>query len=131
MESIQEFKNLRANMQMLNFNVCKEELEDRTKTQTTRQDKKSRFNKGDYTKLIWKGKKEICVVRIKKLNMFKFKRTRELDYINGEPYYLCKKLKDLARKDGFGTVEEYLDKIHQIYDCRKEKVMRTYEWRWL
>ncbi len=118
-------------MKLLNFNVCEDKLNSRTKTQTTRQDEKSRFKRGDFAKLIWKGKKEIGVVRIVNITKFNIKRTTCMDFINGEPAFLYKELEEIARKDGFNSGEEYINVIHKIYNILEEKPMHIYQWRWM
>ena len=118
-------------MKLLNFNVCEEELDSRTKTQTTRNDEKSRFKVGDFAKIIWQGKKELGVVKIVKISKFNIKRTPCMDYINGEPAFLYKELKEIARRDGFSSSEEYINVIHKIYNILEEKPMHIYQWRWI
>ena len=117
---------------MLNFNVCKQELNDKTKTMTTRQDDITRFNKGDYIRMIWKGKEEIGIVRITKIIKIKVQRKdMGIDYINNEYAFLYPNIMEIVRREGFDTINDYFDTLHKFYNILKKKTMHIYSWRWV
>ncbi len=132
METIQEVKNLRQNMQMINFNVCKQELNDKTKTMTTRQHDEPRYEINDYVRLIWDGKTEIGIGKITQIVKIKIQRKdMGIDYINNEYAFLYPNIMEIVRREGFDTIDEYFNALHKFYNIIKKKTMYIYTWRWV
>ena len=119
-------------MELLNFNVCKKQLLNKTKDQTIRQDNEPRFKKGSLIRLIYKGKEVIGIGKITEIfSIYIQRKDMGIDYINDNYAFLYPKIQKIVKRDGFENITDLFNILHKIYDIKDKKKFYIYRWRWI